>query len=311
MDLVFCGTPQFAVPTLDALHNAGHTIRLVVTQPDRPSGRGKHLSVPAVKQRAVQLEIPVVQPEKLKHNQPFREQLEVLRPAAIVVVAYGRIIPEWMLTLPKIGNFNVHASLLPKYRGAAPIQWAIANGDIVTGVTIMQLDKGLDTGPILAQRETAISSNDTAVSLALRLARLGAELMVEELQRVADGTAKPLPQDHTRATFAPLLRKEDGRIDFSRPAAEIHNRLRGFQPWPGVYTTFRGRQLEICAARPVQNAAHAAAGTVVLHSAQLLVGCGNDTLLEILEVLPQGKKKITAREFVSGYRLQANEKLGF
>lgn len=310
MDLVFCGTPQFAVPTLDALHHAGHTIQLVVTQPDRPSGRGKYLSVPAVKKRALQLKIPVVQPEKLKHNQPFREQLEVLRPEAIVVVAYGRIIPPWMLALPRMGNFNVHASLLPKYRGAAPIQWAIANGEAVTGITIMQLDEGLDTGPILLQREAHITVTDTAVTLAPRLADLGAELMVETLQKLVKGSVQPAPQDHARATFAPPLRKEDGLIDFSRPATEVHNRLRGFQPWPGAFTKFRGKQLEICVARALQSCGSTAPGAVVLRDEQLLVGCGKNTLLEIQEVLPEGKKRITAREFVGGYRPQENEKLG-
>jgi methionyl-tRNA formyltransferase len=310
MDIVFCGTPKFAVPALDALHNAGHTIQLVVTQPDRPSGRGNHIAVSAVKQRALQLKIEVSQPEKLKHNQPFREQLEVLRPEAIVVVAYGRIIPSWMLELPRTGNFNLHASLLPRYRGAAPIQWAIANGDAVTGITIMQLDEGLDTGPILLQREVGITETDTAVTLAPRLADLGAELMVEVVQKLVNGSAHPTPQDHARATFAPLLRKDDGLVDFSRPAPDIHNRLRGFQPWPGAFTKFRGKQLEICQARPLQCAATTVPGTVILRDEQLLVGCGKNTLLEIQEVLPAGKKRITAREFVRGYRLLDNEKLG-
>jgi methionyl-tRNA formyltransferase len=310
MDLVFCGTPQFAVPTLDALYKAGHSIRLVVTQPDRPSGRGKHLSAPAVKQRALELKIPVTQPEKIKHNQQFRETLEGLSPQVIVVVAYGRIIPTWMLALPALGNFNVHASLLPKYRGAAPIHWAIANGEPVTGVTVMQLNEGLDTGPILSQQKTPIIENDTAVTLAIRLADIGADLMVKELQKLASGKAKPVPQDDARATLAPPLRKEDGVIDFSRSAAEIHNRLRGFQPWPGAYTQFRGRKLEICAARPAQSSIDTFPGVLALRGEQLLVGCGGNTPLEILEVLPQGKKRITAREFISGYRPQNSEKLG-
>jgi methionyl-tRNA formyltransferase len=310
MDLVFCGTPQFAVPTLDALHKAGHSIQLVVTQPDRPGGRGKQLLVSAVKQRALELKITVTQPEKLKHNQQFRQQLEALSPQAIVVVAYGRIIPPWMLALPRIGNFNVHASLLPKYRGAAPIQWAIASGDTVTGVTIMQLDEGLDTGPILSQREVSITNHDTAVTLTARLAELGADMMVEALEKVTSGTAKLVPQDDAAATFAPLLKKEDGLIDFSRSATEIHHRLRGFQPWPGAYTQFRARRLEVCAAQPVRNSAITAPGVVALRDEHLLVGCGKKTVLEILEVLPEGKKRITAREFISGYHPQIGEKLG-
>ena len=184
MDVVFCGTPQFAVPTLDALVSAGHEVRLVVSQPDRPSGRGQQLSVPAVKQRALALGLPVVQPQTIKNNTEFRAQLEQLRPQAIIVVAYGRIIPQWMIDLPPLGNLNAHASLLPKYRGAAPIQWAIANGETVTGVTTMRIDAGLDTGDMLLQAEIPIAEEDTAVTLSPKLAQLGAALKVETLQRL-------------------------------------------------------------------------------------------------------------------------------
>lgn len=310
MDLVFCGTPQFAVPTLDALHKAGHAIRLVITQPDRPSGRGRHFSASAVKQRALALKLPVAQPEKLKTDPQFRAKLEALKPEAVVVVAYGRIIPPWMLAIPRMGTFNVHASLLPRYRGAAPIQWAIVNGDEVTGITIMQLDEGLDTGPVLLQRETPIASNDTAVTLSARLAHIGAELMIETLERLASGTLIPVPQDHSCATSAPPLKKEDGLIDFSRSASEIARRIRAFQPWPGAYTRFRGGRLEITAARPAKNATSVAAGVVVVQDDQLVVGCSGGTTLEILELHPQGRKRMTARDFVIGYRPQSNEKLG-
>src|SRR5437868_4308809 len=251
MDLIFCGTPPFAVPTLDALIAAGHDVQLVVSQPDRPSGRGQQLSVPAVKQRALELKLPVTQPQSIKNNAGFRTQLEKLSPQAIIVVAYGRIIPQWMIDLPPLGNLNAHASLLPKYRGAAPIQWAIANGETVTGVTTMRIDAGLDTGDMLLQAEIPIAPEDTAVTLSPKLAELGATLMVETLQRLEAGKLSPTPQDHAHATLAPVLKKEDGRIDFLRSAQEIHNRLRGFQPWPGAFTSFRGKSLTIVSARAI------------------------------------------------------------
>lgn len=310
MDIVFCGTPEFAVPTLDVLLKAGHTIRLVVTQPDRPSGRGRHLSLSAVKQRALELKLPFAQPEKLKHDPQFRARLESLKPQAVVVVAYGRIIPPWMLAISPMGNFNVHASLLPKYRGAAPIQWAIANGDKVTGITIMQLDEGLDTGPVLLQREMPVEDDDTTVTLSPRLAHLGAELLVEALEKFAGERLTPHPQDHARATIAPLLKKENGLIDFSHTASEIRNRLRGFQPWPGAYTRFRGNKLEINAARVAHYSLGVPPASMVLQDDQLLVSCGRGTSLEILQLQPEGRKLITAQEFVSGYRPQNNEKLG-
>src|SRR3954463_9151230 len=233
VDLVFCGTPQFAVPTLQALVDAGHQVRLVATQPDRPSGRGMELAIPPVKQLAVKLGLPVTQPEKIKSNVEFRTQLEAIAPGAIIVVGYGRIIPQWMIDLPPMGNLNLHGSLLPKYRGAAPIQWAIALGETMTGVTTMLIDAGLDTGDILLQKEIPIASEDTAVTLALRMAAIGAELLVETLHGLRSGTVHPRPQDHSRATLAPILNKEDGKIDFQLSAHEILNCLRGFQPWPG------------------------------------------------------------------------------
>ena len=232
LNLVFCGTPQFAVPTLEKLAAAGHSIPLVVTQPDRPRGRGMEMAVSPVKDAAIRLGINVLQPAAIKNNVEFREQLAAIRPDAIIVVGYGRIIPQWMIDLPRLGNLNLHASLLPKYRGAAPIQWAIANGESVTGVTTMRIDAGLDTGDILMQRETPIALEDTSETLGPKLAAVGAELMVETLRRIEEGNAVPTAQDNSRATLAPVLKKEDGRMDFSRPAEELFNRLRGFQPWP-------------------------------------------------------------------------------
>ncbi len=241
MKLVFCGTPGFAVPTLEALLAAGHEIPLVVSQPDRPVGRAHQLTAPAVKQTALAAGIAVVQPEKIRSNTEFREQLESIAPVAIVVVAYGRIVPPWMLALPRLGCINLHASLLPKYRGAAPIQWAVARGDAYTGNTTMLLEEGLDTGPILLQQTVEIAPDQTAVDLFDVLARAGAPLVVKTLAGLADGTIRPEPQNHEGATFAPLLDREDGRMDFAaRTASELHNRWRGFQPWPGAFTTLDG-----------------------------------------------------------------------
>jgi len=308
MRLVFCGTPRFAVPILDKLLEAGVAVRLVVTQPDKPRGRGLELSPSPVKRRALELHLPITQPETIKNNETFRRQLATINPDAIIVVGYGRIIPQWMIELPRLGNINLHASLLPKYRGAAPIQWAIANGETMTGVTTMRIDAGLDTGDILLQKEAAIAPEDTAETLAPRLAALGAELMVETLQQLASGTLQPRPQDHAKATLAPILKKEDGRIDWQRSAQEICNRLRGFQPWPGAFTTFRGKNLNIWAATPVER--RIPRGELAIDTNLLIVGCGGDTALELREVQPEGKKRIAALDFIHGYRPRSGERLG-
>src|SRR5690242_7051559 len=243
LDLVFCGTPRFAVPTLEKLYAEGFRVHLVVTQPDRPKGRGLELIHSPIKESALKLGVPITQPEKIKTNQEFRSQLVTIKPDAIIVVGYGRIIPQWMLDLPRLGNINLHASLLPKYRGAAPIQWAIASGETITGNTTMRIDAGLDTGDILLQEELAIAPNDTSETLAPRLAAMGADLMVNTLRGLQAGTIEPRKQDNARASLAPILKKEDGLIDFSRSADAIINRMRGFQPWPGAYTTFRDKKL--------------------------------------------------------------------
>src|SRR5256885_2494381 len=308
MDWVFCGTPQFAVPTLEKLVEAGHRVRLVVCQPDRPSGRGQAMKPPEVKQRALALKLPIIQPPSIKNNAELREKLEDLKPEAIVVVAYGRLIPKWMLELPKHGNINLHASLLPKYRGAAPIQWAIANGERVTGVTTMRIDEGLDTGDILLQKDLAILDEDTAETLAPRLAAIGAELMVETLRGLPEGTIKPEPQKNEEATLAPILKKEDGRIDFSRSAQEIYNSLRGFQPWPGAFTTFRGKMLGITAAKPSEE--NVPQTQVLVKEGHLFVGCGDSTALELLELQPEGKKRISSPAFIHGYRPRNGGRLG-
>jgi methionyl-tRNA formyltransferase len=310
MKLVFCGTPQFAVPSLEKLAQAGFDVRLVVTQPDRPQGRGMELAAPPVKQTALKFGLPVVQPEKIKNNEEFKNQLGKIAADAIIVVGYGRIIPPWMLQMPRFGNINVHGSLLPKYRGAAPIQWAIASGETVTGVTTMKLDEGLDTGDILLQRELEINSDDTAVTIAPRLAMLGADLLIETLHGLEQGSIIPQPQDNSRASLAPILKKEDGLVDFSRTATEIHNRLRGFQPWPGAYTVFRGKILKVVAARPAEPAPAIPPAELRMLGEKLLVGCGGGTTLELIQIQPEGKKAIGARDFVSGYRPTAGEKLG-
>ena len=311
MSLVFCGTPQFAVPTLEKLLRAEHSVSLVLTQPDRPKGRGLELVSSPVKQSALKHGLPIYQPEKIKTNEELRAKLEAISPDAIIVVGYGRIIPKWMLDLPRYGNINLHASLLPKYRGAAPIQWAVANGETVTGVTTMRIDEGLDTGDILLQRELAILRNDTSETLAPRLAEIGAELMIETLRGLATDSITARKQNDAEATLAPILKKEDGRIDFSRSAQEIYNRFRGFQPWPGAFTSFRGRNLSVAAMKPIsEGIVDVAPAEIAIRDGRLIAGCANQTVIELLEVQPEGKKRIASRDFIHGYRLQAGEKLG-
>ena len=307
-NLVFCGTPRFAVPSLEKLAEAGFRIQLVVTQPDKPRGRGMELTPSPVKQRALELGLQVAQPDKIKNNEEFRLQLSTLKPDAIIVVGYGRLIPQWMIDLPPMGNINLHASLLPKYRGAAPIQWAIACGETVTGVTTMKIDSGLDTGDILLQKEIPVEAKDTAETLAPRMANIGAELVRETLLGLRAGTVHPTPQDNTKASLAPILKKEDGEIDFHRSAQEICNRLRGFQPWPGAYTNFRGKNLQVWDAKPLQRVLSEAEFAV--EADRLIVGCGKGTALELLEVQPEGKKRMATRDFVHGYRPQSGEKVG-
>jgi methionyl-tRNA formyltransferase len=308
LNLVFCGTPRFAVPTLERLVEAGFPVRLVVTQPDKPCGRGLELALSPVKQSALALGLTIAQPEKIKTNEEFRSQLSALTPDAIIVVGYGRILPQWMIDLPPLGNINLHASLLPKYRGAAPIQWAIASGESVTGVTTMRIDAGLDTGDILQQQNMTIAPADTAETLAPRLAAIGADLIVETLHGLQAGSVHRRPQDSDKSSLAPILKREDGRIDFHRTAQEICNRLRGFQPWPGAFTSFRGKNLQVADARPVQRTL--AQGTLFSESDQLLVGCGEDSSLELLEVQLEGKKRLAARDFIHGYQPSNGESLG-
>ncbi len=309
MRLVFCGTPQFAIPTLEQLIGAGHTMELVVTQPDRVRGRDQDPSPPPVKMLAGAAGLPIVQPEKIKNNPELRSRLEAIQPDAIIVVAYGRIIPDWMLQLPRWGNLNLHASLLPKYRGAAPIQWAVANGETVTGATTMRLDQGLDTGDILLQRTLAIEPDQTAEQLFRVLAESGASLMLETLQGLEAGTIHPVPQDDAGASLAPILQREDALVDFARSAREIYNRWRGFQPWPGAYTFFRGKKLTLHRVLPV-GAADIPVGELIVEGDRLFVAAGSGTRLELLEVQVEGKKRMPVADFLRGAAPHPHESLG-
>ena len=309
MRLVFCGTPQFAIPTLEQLIGAGHTMELVVTQPDRVRGRDQDPSPPPVKMLAGAAGLPVVQPEKIKNNPELRSRLEAIQPDAIIVVAYGRIIPDWMLQLPRWGNLNLHASLLPKYRGAAPIQWAVANGETVTGATTMRIDQGLDTGDILLQRTLAIEPDQTAEQLFRVLAESGASLMLETLQGLEAGTIHPVPQDDAGASLAPILQREDALVDFARSAREIYNRWRGFQPWPGAYTFFRGKKLTLHRVLPA-GAADIPAGELIVEGDRLFVAAGSGTRLELLEVQVEGKKRMPVADFLRGAAPHPHESLG-
>jgi methionyl-tRNA formyltransferase len=316
LKLVFCGTPRFGVPTLEALIAAGHEIALVVSQPDRPVGREQQLTAPPVKQTALAAGLAVMQPDKIRNNAEFRAQLETIAPDVIVVVAYGRIIPPWMLALPRLGCINLHASLLPKYRGAAPIQWAVACGETETGNTTMLLEEGLDTGPILLQKSLPIGLEQTAADLFDVLAQAGAPLMLDTLAGLAEGSIKPTRQDDSLATLAPLLDREDGRMDFAgRTAPELKNRWRGFQPWPGAFTTFEGKKLivhRLQVAAPPHPAppASAAPGETFVVNHRFFVSCASSTWLEFLEVQLEGKKRLTAAEFLRGIELKPGARLG-
>jgi methionyl-tRNA formyltransferase len=309
MKLVFCGTPEFAVGTLEAVIAAGHEVALVVTQPDRAAGRGMDMHASPVKRNAMAHGIAVMQPEKIRNNEEFREQLELLRPDAIVVVAYGRIIPPWMLDLPRLGCINLHGSLLPKYRGAAPVQWAVANGDTVTGVTTMQLDQGLDTGEMLLAREVAIGADETAVDVFRTLAGVGAKLMVETLAGLAAGTLVGQKQDEAQATLAPILTREDGEIDFARTARQIYDRWRGFQPWPGAHTRLRGKNLIVHRMR-VGAGVSISPGEILVDGERLFAGCGDGMSMELVEVQMEGKRRMIAAEFLRGFQVKSGERLG-
>ena len=308
--MVFCGTPQFAVPSLKKLNSLPEfEILCVFTQPDRPRGRGQEVSFSAVKEVALAAKVPVHQPAKIRAPE-IEEQLRVLAPDAIVIIAYGQIIPARLLDIPRLGWINLHASLLPKYRGAAPIHWAIANGETRTGNTTMRIDAGMDTGEMLLQNELSIGPDETAPELSARLAETGAELMVETLHGLAAGKILQRAQNHAAATYAPILKREDGYIDWNRTAQEIYNRMRGFAPWPGAYTEFRGQTCHLWG-HPVSNVmSQEAPGTLLNKSGRLQVACGAATVLELTHVKLEGRKQISAAEFANGARLQPAERFG-
>jgi methionyl-tRNA formyltransferase len=308
--IVFCGTPAFAVPALRALIlQPDFKIEGVVTQPDRARGRGGEISIAPVKEEAIAEEIPVYQPVKIRSEEAYQYFLDVA-PDVVVIIAYGQIIPARLIEIPRLGWINLHGSLLPKYRGAAPIHWAIANGETHTGLTTMSIDAGLDTGPTLLQFETKIGPDETTPELYARLAEAGSPLVVETLRGIAAGSIAPVPQVNSAATFAPPLKKEDGRIHWSWAAQTIYNRIRGFQPWPGAFTVFRGKQCAIWGKPHAGEARDAVPGAIRVAGGDVLVACGQGTLLRLESVQLEGRKRITAREFVNGSRLVDGESFG-
>ena len=301
------GTPAFAVPTLDRVVQAGHEVLAVYTQPDRPKGRGQQLAFSPVKEAALRHGLRVEQPERVRRPEVVA-QLQELHPDAMVVVGYGQIIPQSIIDIPPHGIINVHASLLPRYRGAAPIQWAVANGEQRTGVTTMRINAGLDTGDMLLKWDTAIGPEENALALGPRLAEAGAGLLIETLSGLEAGTLAAEPQDHSQATLAPILKKEDGLIDFARPAAVILNRMRGFLPWPGTYTFFRGHRFHVWNARAVEGGPEP--GVLTRRGKALVAGCGENSAIELIEVQLEGKKRMDARSFLNGNPVDAPERLG-
>jgi methionyl-tRNA formyltransferase len=286
---------------------AGHEVALVVTQPDRPKGRGNAVAMPPVKEAALRLGLDVFQPERVRRPEAV-ERLRTIAPEIMVIVGYGQIIPQSILDIPPRGILNVHASLLPKYRGAAPIQWAIANGESSTGVTIMRIDAGLDTGDMLRKAVTPIGENETAIELSARLSEMGADLLVETLAQI-DSIA-PEKQDHAAATYAPILKKEDGAIDWRLTAREIHHRVRGLQPWPGAYSSFRGQTMHVWQSALTENRSPDAPGTLVLERRRLYAAAGDGLFLELREVQLEGRKRLPGDVFANGARLGEHEVLG-
>jgi len=312
---VFFGTPAFAVPCLDALRDIAD-VSAVVCQPDRPQGRGLALAAPAVKVRALELGLPVVQPTKVRTPE-MAEWLSSQRADVAVVVAYGRILPPALLTAPRLGCVNVHASLLPRWRGAAPITWSIVKGDAQTGITLMQMDEGMDTGAMLEQVPTPIDPNETAGQLSERLSAMGAEALRRVLPRFVQGVVAATPQDHALATLAPMLTKQDGCVDFTCSSQDVHNHIRGMHPWPGAYTWARGKTLKVLSAEPAvvarsfsTAATPDAPGTVVFADrSAVIVACGEGAV-RLLRVQLEGKKAISAGDWFVGRGVHEGERLG-
>jgi methionyl-tRNA formyltransferase len=309
MRVIFLGTPEFAVPTLDAIVAAGHSVSLVVTQPDRPKGRKQELFPSPVKSAAQRHSIPVYQPERIRDSATLLH-LKELQPEVMVVVGYGQIIPQSVIDLAPLGIVNVHASLLPELRGAAPIQWSIARGYKRTGVTTMRIDAGLDTGAILLQWETPIAPDETAPELSARLAAAGADLLVRTLAELCAGVIQSRPQDNSLATYAPILKKKDGRIDWSNPAQQIHDLIRGFQPWPGAHTSFRGQSLHLWRSRLVLEHTRDLPPGALIEKQGVFAVAGDGAVIELLEVQLEGRKKMPAEVFANGHRLTQTDLLG-
>jgi len=304
--IVFMGTPDFAVPLVEAASTLGELVA-VVTQPDKPKGRGNELSAPPVKAWALAHHIPVWQPVKIKTGE-FEAQLRAVQPDVAIVAAYGRILPKGVLDAPRLGCLNIHASLLPKLRGAAPIQWAIANGESETGVCLMQMDEGLDTGAVLARRAIPIAADETGGSLFDKLSVLGRELLVAELPRFLKGELTPTPQDHAKHTLAPIIEKSNGELDFTKPAIELERRVRAFDPWPGTFTRVDGKLLKVLKARVVEGSG--AAATVIRAGAEgLVIACGQGALA-IDELQLEGRKRMRAADFLAGFKVEMGKQLG-
>jgi len=319
LKIIFCGTPAFALPTFhQLLGQSDFKITGVVTQPDRPRGRGNSLAGSAVKEAAIAAQIPVYQPEKVRSQESF-EYFQQMAPDAVVIIAYGQIIPQRLIEIPRLGWINLHGSLLPKYRGAAPIHWAVANGETRTGLTTMRIDAGLDTGPTLLRYETKIGPHETSPDLYARLAEAGAPLMAATLRGLENGSVTPVPQDNSLATLAPPLKKEDGKIDWSFAAQKIYNRMRGFKPWPGTFTSFRGKICQVWG-RPTDGETGSAGsgraligklpGSLFEVGHRLFAACGAGTVLEIESLRMEGKKRMATRDFLNGAHLKPGERFG-
>lgn len=304
MRILYMGTAPFAVPGLIGLMNAGHDILGVVTQPDKPVGRKRELQPSAVKRAALERGLPIFQPERLRRDKAFHETVRAMAPDLVAYAAYGQIIPQAFLDIPRLGCWNVHGSLLPAYRGAAPIQWSIANGDATTGVCVMIAEAGLDTGPVLSQREMTIEPDDTAGTLGERMADIGARLLVETIVAWERGEITPMPQDESAATFAPSIEKEDARIDWSRPARQLDCLVRGMSPKPGAWTTWNGHDFKIWLSRHTDEPAFGEPGLARLHGRRALVSTGDGTL-ELRTVQPAGKRPMAALDWARG--LQGGE----
>lgn len=307
--IVYMGTPDFAVPSLEALHDSGHRVVAVVTQPDRPKGRGRKLTPPPVKVAAERFNIPVLQPETVR-SEAFQRHMSELTPDLFVAAAFGQILPQSLLDIPKIGSINVHASLLPRHRGAAPIRWAIIEGDRETGITTMMMDAGMDTGDILLTEKTEIGPEETAAELHDRLSEMGAHTLLETLARLQDGSLTRTPQDHDQATYASMLKKTDGEIDWSQPAEQIERRIRGMTPWPGAYTFSEDMRLKVFKARVLDREISVPPGTILeCIPGELRVATGKSALA-ISEIQGESGKRLPIDDFLCGCRLPDGSRLG-